>query len=91
MIHIRSTLNKTQMFQLIPGGAMQLSYRGVCYQRQELISETMSAETVGIYCEIDGCKNASYSTKIPYAIARLTYRGVSYSQIVWVRMLPLSE
>lgn len=70
---------------------MQLSYRGVCYQRLEPVSEMIPAETTGIYRDISWYKDASHRTKIPYAIARLTYRGVHYVQMIWTEVISSND
>ena len=60
---------------------MQLTYRGIRYQRSQSLNP--SGEIAGVYRGVPWQKRISKPALAPSAIALLKYRGVSYFQIIW--------
>jgi hypothetical protein len=65
---------------------MQLSYRGIRYQKQAFPSAPLQTETVSIYRGDSWRQPIAREFLVPWAIAQLRYRGATYSHIVWVRV-----
>ena len=61
---------------------MQLTYRGVRYQRPSQSLNSVGA-IAGVYRGVPWQKRFSKSALVPRAIAQLKYRGVSYFQLTW--------
>ena len=61
---------------------MQLTYRGVRYQRNQNLKTPIGA-IAGVYRGVPWQKRFPSHALVPRAIALLKYRGVSYFHITW--------
>lgn len=62
---------------------MQLTYRGVQYQRSSLSLKTSVGAIAGVYRGASWQRRVPKPALVPQAIASLKYRGVSYFHIIW--------
>ena len=60
---------------------MQLTYRGVRYQRSQSLNSV--GAIAGVYRGVSWQRRSFKPAFVPRAIALLKYRGVSYFQLTW--------
>lgn len=63
--------------------AMQLQYRGACYQTSHSNLETTQGEIAGYYRGVPWRRQYLKKPFVPQAIARLKYRGADYFRLVY--------